>query len=258
MTATCAGIFSEPTLSGGRHHQAGNVDDLLAHGNLRYPQTHNPRYTVDEEENRHESAYWSRTLIAVAIASVVAVTLSFVLRLYSRLKTNWKPALEDVFMAIGLVFSYLLSACVIIAACNGAFAISMGSLALAEDVALLIIPITIVWRMKLARPEKIRITILFALGGLVCIFGILRVVELIHYQTDNLTASGAFEVTWAVLEINLGIVCACLVLMRPLLRIWKDFIQRHLRRDSTSSTRKIFSIKKYTPESLSSTVEDSG
>jgi prepilin signal peptidase PulO-like enzyme (type II secretory pathway) len=82
----------------------------------------------------------------------------------------------------------------------------MGSLALAEDVVLLIIPIVIVWRMKLVRAEKVRITVLFAFGGLyvllnlsfldlrdmliedrVCIFGILRVVELVHYQEENLT-----------------------------------------------------------------------
>ncbi|KAJ5304423.1 glutathione S-transferase [Penicillium atrosanguineum] len=241
--------------------------------------------TVGTDANQQEPAHWSRILIALAIAFVLVTTISFLLRLYSRRKTTWKPALEDVFMGIGIVFSYLLSACVIIAALNGvgyniwalprqtqgrvslifwlgqkfwvlahvfvkisiiflirrllsivgpwqevttglivftvawgitaivgnalqclppryfwirtidgkcndnqeAFAITMGSLALAEDVVLLVIPIVIVWRMKLARPEKIRITILFAFGGLVCIFGILRVVELVNYQTDNLT-----------------------------------------------------------------------
>ncbi|KAJ5739412.1 hypothetical protein N7533_012196 [Penicillium manginii] len=64
----------------------------------------------------------------------------------------------------------------------------MGSLALAEDVVLLVIPIANVWRMMLTWTEKIRITMLFGLGGIVCIFGILRVVELVNYQADNLTA----------------------------------------------------------------------
>lgn len=81
----------------------------------------------------------------------------------------------------------------------------MGSLALAEDVVLLVIPIMTVWRVRLVWSEKIRITALFALGGLyvpivsvlgcrgvltgdrVCIFGILRVVELVHFQEENLT-----------------------------------------------------------------------
>ena len=46
-----------------------------------------------------------------------------------------------------------------------AFAVTMGSLALAEDVILLIIPVIVVWRLKLDRAEKIRITILFSFGG---------------------------------------------------------------------------------------------
>lgn len=84
-----------------------------------------------------------------------------------------------------------------------AFSISIGSLALVEDAVLLLIPVLIIWRMKLDCAEKIRITALFSFGGLyvsyqtdiplflttdsVCIFSILRVIELIHYQTDNLT-----------------------------------------------------------------------
>lgn len=47
-----------------------------------------------------------------------------------------------------------------------AFAITMGSLALAEDLALMVIPIANVWQMMLTRTEKIRITMLFALGGM--------------------------------------------------------------------------------------------
>lgn len=86
-----------------------------------------------------------------------------------------------------------------------AFAVVIGSLALAEDVILLIIPIIVVWQLKLERAEKIRITILFSFGGVyvllftpdnlralligsrVCVFGILRVSELVHYQAENLT-----------------------------------------------------------------------
>lgn len=57
-----------------------------------------------------------------------------------------------------------------------AFAIAMGSLALAEDVTLLIIPIIVVWQLKLERAEKIRITILFSFGGLYVLpFGLLAI-----------------------------------------------------------------------------------
>lgn len=42
----------------------------------------------------------------------------------------------------------------------------MGSLALAEDFVLLVIPIVNVWRMMLTWTEKVRITMLFGLGGM--------------------------------------------------------------------------------------------
>jgi hypothetical protein len=66
-----------------------------------------------------ESTYWSRTLIAVAFAGVILATIVFLLRLFCRTKTNWKLATEDLFMGVGLVFSYGLSTCIIIAAYNG-------------------------------------------------------------------------------------------------------------------------------------------
>lgn len=69
---------------------------------------------VEREADQRESTQWSRTLIAIAITFVLLATISFLLRLYSRQKTTWKPALEDVFMGIGLSFSYMLSTCVII------------------------------------------------------------------------------------------------------------------------------------------------
>ncbi|CEO58475.1 hypothetical protein PMG11_03198 [Penicillium brasilianum] len=78
------------------------------------------RYTRETKRaDIRESAHWSRTLISIAVTFVAMATISFLLRLWSRQKTKWKLALEDVLMGVGLVFSYLLSACVIIAACNG-------------------------------------------------------------------------------------------------------------------------------------------
>ncbi|KAL5356141.1 hypothetical protein BJX96DRAFT_142368 [Aspergillus floccosus] len=219
---------------------------------------------TNQQPEQEESNHWSRTLIAIAIMTIVLATIAFVFRLYSRQKTNWKLAIEDIFMGLGLLFSYGLNVCVIIAAFNGvghnvwalpqqtsgraafhfwlgqkfwalahtfvklsivllirrllhtvgpwqtvttalivftvawgvtavigntfqcipaqyfwkrdieghcsanqqAFSICIGSLALLEDAVLLLIPVLIVWRLKLECAEKIRITVLFSFGGL--------------------------------------------------------------------------------------------
>lgn len=75
---------------------------------------HDAVAVASDDPAQQESNHWSRTLIAIAIATVVIATISFILRLYSRRKTAWKLAIEDFFMAIGLVCSYGLSTCVII------------------------------------------------------------------------------------------------------------------------------------------------
>lgn len=75
----------------------------------------NEKVMTDENAGPRESAHWSRSLIAIAITFVVIATIAYLLRIYSRQKkTVWRVALEDVLMGIGLIFSYLLSACVII------------------------------------------------------------------------------------------------------------------------------------------------
>jgi hypothetical protein len=69
---------------------------------------------TNEQLDQEEPNHWSRTLIAIAIMTMTLATISFVLRLYSRQKTNWKLAIEDMFMGLGLLCSYGLNVCVII------------------------------------------------------------------------------------------------------------------------------------------------
>jgi hypothetical protein len=43
---------------------------------------------------------------------------------------------------------------------------AMGSIALVEDVTILLLPVPIVWRLKITTRQKIAVTIVFSLGGL--------------------------------------------------------------------------------------------
>lgn len=79
-----------------------------------------------------------------------------------------------------------------------AFYISIGALSLVEDVCLLLLPIAVVWRLKLSTKQKLHTTALFSIGGLwvfsnlfsslvnyiryrVCIFSLLRILEFKNY-----------------------------------------------------------------------------
>lgn len=81
------------------------------------------------------------------------------------------------------------------------------SLSLGEDVALLLLPVVVVWQLKLVRQQKIQLTVLFSVGALyvyrfqavsvsicrltddsrVCVFSLLRTIELKNYKPTNFT-----------------------------------------------------------------------
>ncbi|BCS26978.1 uncharacterized protein APUU_60026A [Aspergillus puulaauensis] len=97
------------------------------------------------------------------------------------------------------------------------FYMVIGTLSLFEDVVLLLLPISIVWRLRMGIQQKLQVTGLFCLGGLVCIFSLLRVIAFHNYLTKTASSSGSKEALWTVLELDVAIICSSLVLMRPLL-----------------------------------------
>lgn len=106
------------------------------------------------------------------------------------------------------------------------FYMVIGALSLFEDVVLLILPISIVWRLRMGIQQKLQVTGLFCLGGLVCIFSLLRVIAFHNYLTKTAASSGSKEALWTVLELDVAIICSSLVLMRPLLaRLCSSWIQ---------------------------------
>ncbi|GES64669.1 hypothetical protein ATEIFO6365_0009015800 [Aspergillus terreus] len=102
---------------------------------------------------------------------------------------------------------------------QAALFISIGALSLLEDIVLVVVPVAVVWRLKLARPQKIQITLLFSAGVITCVFSLLRLVEFPNYKTGNLTQSGTLETIYTLVELFLAIMCASVVLMRPAVQL---------------------------------------
>ncbi|KAE8359594.1 hypothetical protein BDV27DRAFT_135822 [Aspergillus caelatus] len=105
-------------------------------------------------------------------------------------------------------------------------------LSLVEDVIILLLPMPVVWRLRITVQQKIGLTIVFSLGALVCIFSLLRVIEFNHFHTDDLASSSAKESVWTALELNVAIICGCLPLFKPL-------VHRFLGKVKAQSTRSL-------------------
>ncbi|PYH89848.1 hypothetical protein BO71DRAFT_487608 [Aspergillus ellipticus CBS 707.79] len=92
------------------------------------------------------------------------------------------------------------------------------ALQITTDLALVIIPLPILARLRLPKRQKAALIFIFALGFFVCATSIVRlttIVKLIH--TTNFTEGNGLAATWSFIESNTAIICACLPPLRPLI-----------------------------------------
>ncbi|PWW80720.1 MFS general substrate transporter [Tuber magnatum] len=92
-----------------------------------------------------------------------------------------------------------------------------GPVNLITDLAILILPMPILTSLRLPKKQKIILIVLFAAGGFVTIIGIVR----IYYfekavSTTLLNWDGSLSFMWSSIEVNIGIVCASIPMIKPL------------------------------------------
>ncbi|KAI9886879.1 MAG: hypothetical protein M1823_001315 [Watsoniomyces obsoletus] len=86
-----------------------------------------------------------------------------------------------------------------------------------SDIVIVLLPLPIVWNLQVTRRQKIALTSVFLLGGFVCVASIVRVPYLWMLTTSgDPTWYSVNAAIWTMVEVDLGIVCACLPVMRPL------------------------------------------
>ncbi|KAI9684642.1 MAG: hypothetical protein M1829_000015 [Trizodia sp. TS-e1964] len=97
--------------------------------------------------------------------------------------------------------------------------ISASALNMATDLVVLALPMSIVWALQISRKQKIALTAIFTLGGFVCVAGAVRVpYVIIAAQGIDVTWNTVDGGVWSFTEVCIGIVCACLPVVRPLFR----------------------------------------
>ena len=90
------------------------------------------------------------------------------------------------------------------------------------DVMILSLPIPCIWALQMPAKHKVGVSAIFLLGILTVLSGIVKLV--VFYQIIGEAAGGDFDITWfetpsllwTFIESALGIVGACLPLLRPL------------------------------------------
>ncbi|MCJ1459972.1 hypothetical protein MMC28_010351 [Mycoblastus sanguinarius] len=98
------------------------------------------------------------------------------------------------------------------------------------DIAILALPINPIRKLHMSRTLKQILYGIFALGGLVTIVSIIRLVWIIRAVNKNdedPTWQLAYALIWTSVETNMAIVCACLPSLRPILALLSKRFREH-------------------------------
>ncbi|KAM6476690.1 hypothetical protein HDV62DRAFT_402613 [Trichoderma sp. SZMC 28011] len=99
------------------------------------------------------------------------------------------------------------------------FFVGNAAASVATDFMILLTPIPMVWGLQMPVAQRLSVLGIFFLGGFVCVAGIVRIVVLLQmFKSADLTWNMSQAFIWSSVEPNIGIVCACLPTLRPLLR----------------------------------------
>ncbi|KAI2630216.1 hypothetical protein GGS26DRAFT_598702 [Hypomontagnella submonticulosa] len=96
-------------------------------------------------------------------------------------------------------------------------------LSLFGDIVVILLPIPAIWKLHMDRRTKVKLTVLFLLGIIVTIVSVARIVVLIRqdFRSPEFAIFSQAPLAYAVLEPNLGILCASLPMVHKLCAAWK-------------------------------------
>ncbi|KAI4220652.1 MAG: hypothetical protein L6R36_007465 [Xanthoria steineri] len=110
------------------------------------------------------------------------------------LATNWEPAISR---------GHCLKP-------KGGVPYVSGSINVVSDIVVLVLPIPAIWSLKMDLRRKLRLVAVFSVGTFAVVASIVRLARtpVVFVDRDRTWNLGKIE-TWAVLEVNVGLICAC-------------------------------------------------
>ncbi|TDZ46145.1 hypothetical protein CTRI78_v008981 [Colletotrichum trifolii] len=94
---------------------------------------------------------------------------------------------------------------------------TMGFLNIITDVAVLLMPVSRLWRLRIEIYKKMALVVAFSLGILTCIASALRLYYLAKLEYFDVTFNIPNALIFSALEPGVGITLACIPFLRPLL-----------------------------------------
>jgi len=95
---------------------------------------------------------------------------------------------------------------------EGVLVVTAGTVAAGQDIIVTTLPLSMIWNMQLPPRKKWSVIAIFCAGYISCIMSILRIVfsAKLYFMTYDVTWEAPDCFLMAVLELNIGIICACI------------------------------------------------
>jgi len=86
------------------------------------------------------------------------------------------------------------------------------------DIATIILPLPELWALSMSTKKKVQVLSMFSVGFFVSLVAIIRLQYILQFaQSSNITMDFVDIGIWSTIEVNVGIICACMPAMRVLL-----------------------------------------
>ncbi|KAH8594470.1 hypothetical protein B0O99DRAFT_672908 [Bisporella sp. PMI_857] len=88
-----------------------------------------------------------------------------------------------------------------------------------EDIVIILLPVPVLRSLNLSLKKRIALIFMFALGSFACVTSMVRLKYIVAFSSNALDAtwSNVDVVIWSIIEVYTAIICACLMVLRPLL-----------------------------------------
>ncbi|KAK8004124.1 kinase-like domain-containing protein [Apiospora arundinis] len=135
-------------------------------------------------------------LVAVGICGILAVMMTACIPL----RKKWDHTLEDV-------DGY----CHPVAVWWAITGFQAGS-----DVIIFLMPLPTICKLRLPRRQKWGLVAVFAVGLFVCLISVMRIVWIYRASDPDFTYTGKSIAEWSCVELNTAVICASLMVLKPL------------------------------------------
>ncbi|KAF4616225.1 hypothetical protein G7Y89_g15181 [Cudoniella acicularis] len=123
-----------------------------------------------------------------------------------------------------------------------------------SDIYILLVPVPAVYALPLGRWQKIRILAVFSLGLFACALSAVRIFMLYN---ESRSIDFSWETTrvgiWSVIEVNVGLICACLFVFPAFLKHHGHSLSKYMTRRSSRNSYSIPLSDNKTTSNYSST-----